>query len=349
MKPWVTPADVVSALRIPLAVLFPFLHRPAWQVGAVALAAASDFLDGVLARRFGGSHAGVVLDPVADKLFMASAFLTVARSHVLHPLEIVAVLGRDIIAILGFAGSRLLRRPVSLPARAGGKMVTTGQLLTLVAVIGASPLARPLAWATAAIGLYAIWDYGRAAARMRASDRTGGVMRTVWLVAIGATMATPLASQEFHPPPVHRAHASGTHIGLFGFGVRTGADFGGRGAAVLGVTLDLGSIAVDRFRLRPSTEIGILNGPNTYVASIETVYRLAADNRAAIPYTGVGIAVAGHAGCGTDPGCPALWGNFVFGIEVRYRSTFNWLLEYHGLDLFRRNRLYLGLTTRRGN
>jgi hypothetical protein len=39
----------------------------------------------------------------------------------------------------------------------------------------------------------------------------------------------------------------------------------------------------------------------------------------------------------------------VLGIEVRYRSTFNWLLEYHALNAFRRNRLYLGLTTRRGN
>jgi len=34
-----------------------------------------------------------------------------------------------------------------------------------VAAIAQSPLVRPLAWATAAIGLYAIWDYGRAAAR----------------------------------------------------------------------------------------------------------------------------------------------------------------------------------------
>jgi hypothetical protein len=42
------------------------------------------------------------------------------------------VLGRDVVAVLAFVGSWLLR--------------------------------RPLAWATAAVGLYAIWDYGRAAA-----------------------------------------------------------------------------------------------------------------------------------------------------------------------------------------
>jgi len=44
--------------------------------------------------------------------------------------------------------------------------VTVLQLLTLVAFIAESPLVRPLAWATAAVGLYAIWDYGRAATRV---------------------------------------------------------------------------------------------------------------------------------------------------------------------------------------
>jgi len=167
VKPWVTAADVLTALRIPLAALFPFLHDPVWQLGAVALVAASDFFDGILARRFGGSRAGAVLDPVADKLFTASAFLTVAGWGLLHPIEIVGVLTRDLLAVLGFLASWVLRRPVALPARAGGKAVTVGQLLTLVAAIARSPLVRSLAWATAAIGFYAIWDYGRAAARGR--------------------------------------------------------------------------------------------------------------------------------------------------------------------------------------
>ena len=166
MKPWVTPADVLTSLRLPVAALFPFLHRAEWQLGAVALVAASDFFDGILARRFGSSRLGAVLDPVADKLFMVTAFLTVARWGSLHPLEILGVVGRDVIAVPGFAGSWLLRRPVALPARAGGKAVTVGQILTLVAAVAASPLVRPLAWATASVGLYAIWDYGRAAARL---------------------------------------------------------------------------------------------------------------------------------------------------------------------------------------
>ena len=168
MKPLGTWADVVTALRLPLAALFPFAERPAWQLAIVGAAAATDFVDGILARRFGASRAGAVLDPVADKAFAAVAFLTVASRGMLAWYELVGVLLRDILAVLGFLGTWLLRRPVALPARAGGKAVTVAQMLTLVAFIAASPLVRPLAWATAAIAVYATWDYGRAAARVAA-------------------------------------------------------------------------------------------------------------------------------------------------------------------------------------
>lgn len=168
MKPWGTWADVVTALRLPLAALFPFTHQPAWQLVIVGLAAATDFVDGILARRIGASRAGAVLDPVADKAFAAAAFLTVASRGMLAWYELVGVLLRDILAVLGFLGTWLLRRPVALPARAGGKAVTVAQMLTLVAFIAGSPLVRPLAWATAAIAVYATWDYGRAAARVAA-------------------------------------------------------------------------------------------------------------------------------------------------------------------------------------
>jgi hypothetical protein len=106
---------------------------------------------------------------------------------------------------------------------------------------------------------------------------------------------------------------------------------------------------VSRLRIRPSAEIGFLNGDDTYVGSLEAVYRLAGDNETVIPYLGAGFALAGHRDCSADASCPAVWLTTVLGIEVRYRSTFNWLIEYHALDAFQRNRFYLGLSTRRGN
>lgn len=170
MKPALTVADIVTALRFPLAVLFPLVRTPVWQLAIVAVAAASDMADGVLARRFGSSRAGSILDPIADKAFMVVAFVTIARRGLLEWYELVGVLLRDVVAILGFLATAVLRRPVALPARAGGKAVTIAQLLTLVAAIAESSRVRELAWATAAIAVYAIWDYGRTAAR-RASPR----------------------------------------------------------------------------------------------------------------------------------------------------------------------------------
>ncbi len=170
MKPTITAADVATALRFPLAAVFPFVRAPLWQLAIVAAAAATDVADGLLARRFGGSRVGAVLDPIADKVFMAVAFVTVALRGLLEWYEVIGVLLRDIVAALGFLATWLLRRPTALPARAGGKAVTIAQLLTLVAAIAESPHVRRLAWATAAIAVYAIWDYGRTAAR-----RTAGV------------------------------------------------------------------------------------------------------------------------------------------------------------------------------
>jgi phosphatidylglycerophosphate synthase len=165
-KPWFTPADALTSLRLPLAVVFPLVSQPVVRLGIIGVAAASDFFDGILARRFGGSRTGAVLDPVVDKVFMASAFLTLWRSGLLVWWEIAGVLLRDIVAIVGGLAVWLRHRPVALPARAGGKAVTVGQVLTLVAFVAESPLVRPLAWATAAVSVYALWDYGRAAARV---------------------------------------------------------------------------------------------------------------------------------------------------------------------------------------
>ena len=168
MKPWVTAADIATALRFPLAALFPLVHSPGWQLAIVAAAAASDVADGFLARRLGASRTGAVLDPVADKVFMAVAFVTIARRGLLAWYELIGVLLRDILAVLGFLATWLLHRPVAVPARAGGKAVTIAQLLTLVAAIADWTYTRHLAWATAAIAVYAIWDYGRTAARKTA-------------------------------------------------------------------------------------------------------------------------------------------------------------------------------------
>lgn len=157
--------DLLTALRLPLAVAFVLVEDTELRLGVVLAAAVSDVADGIWARRLGGSRVGAILDPVVDKLFMAAAFVVVWRSHVLSVWEVLGVVVRDIVASLGFLATVVLRRPTTLPARAGGKAVTVGQILTLIAFLAGSDLLRPLAWATAAMSVYAITDYGRLAWR----------------------------------------------------------------------------------------------------------------------------------------------------------------------------------------
>ena len=154
-----TLADALTLLRLPLAVVFAVVPATGWRLAVLALAGATDLLDGVLARRLGGSRLGSFLDPVADKLFMATAFGVVAFSGRLDWYEVAGVLARDAVATIAFVVTAVSGRASAIPARLGGKAVTTCQMLTLLAFVVGSPLLRPLAWATGAIALYAIWDY----------------------------------------------------------------------------------------------------------------------------------------------------------------------------------------------
>ncbi len=160
-----TAADALTLLRLPLAFVFLFASRDVWRLVTLGLAAATDLLDGFIARRIGSSRFGVFIDPVADKLFMAAAFTVVYMSGKLTIYEILGTLLRDLVAAGAFVVTWISGRAATIPARLGGKAVTLAQSLTLVAFLTDSPLLRPLAWATAAIALYAIWDYNQAAAR----------------------------------------------------------------------------------------------------------------------------------------------------------------------------------------
>ena len=75
-----TAADVMSFLRIPLAAAFVLVSHTGWRLAIVGAAAVTDLLDGPIARRRGSSAYGPVLDPIADKVFMAAAVGVVAFS-----------------------------------------------------------------------------------------------------------------------------------------------------------------------------------------------------------------------------------------------------------------------------
>ena len=59
----------ITIVRLILAIAFPFLPE-GWHFTVIAIALASEFLDGFIARLCGWtSYLGQVLDPIADKFF----------------------------------------------------------------------------------------------------------------------------------------------------------------------------------------------------------------------------------------------------------------------------------------
>ncbi len=164
-RPQWTAADVLSFLRIPLAAAFVVVTHNGWRLAIVAAAAATDLLDGPIARRRGSSAYGAVLDPIADKVFMAAAVGVVALSGSLEPFEIAVVLLRDIVATIAFAATFFSDEPKAIPARWSGKAVTVAQILTLIAFLLHSEYLRPIAWATTVIAVFSIVDYLRVAPR----------------------------------------------------------------------------------------------------------------------------------------------------------------------------------------
>ncbi|HEU5210364.1 MAG TPA: CDP-alcohol phosphatidyltransferase family protein [Longimicrobiales bacterium] len=152
-------ANALSALRFPLAALFPFVSGGA-RVAVVAAAAVSDLVDGRMARRTGTvTRAGELLDPLADKTFMLSALVTLAAEDVLPWWTLPALLTRDIGVAAGALMLAARKQRVRMPARRAGKIVTLMQFTAIGAMILWPETSRWMALPIAAAGLVALNDY----------------------------------------------------------------------------------------------------------------------------------------------------------------------------------------------
>jgi CDP-diacylglycerol--glycerol-3-phosphate 3-phosphatidyltransferase len=98
------------------------------------LAAASDSLDGYLARRFRQTTAlGAFLDPLADKLLVAAALLSLIELRELSAWVAMVVIARE-FAVTGLRMVAAVQGTV-IPASKWGKAKTASQMLAIAALI----------------------------------------------------------------------------------------------------------------------------------------------------------------------------------------------------------------------
>ena len=93
---------VVLLTRSPNVELWGFpMHFEFWGVLILLLAAATDWADGYLARRrMQETTLGILLDPIADKLLISAAFISLVDMHLVPAWMVVIIVGRE-FTILG--------------------------------------------------------------------------------------------------------------------------------------------------------------------------------------------------------------------------------------------------------
>lgn len=165
-----TTADFVSLSRLALAGAFVATGSPMLRLVVVATAALSDWIDGWLARRLGGSRYGALLDPAADRVFVVIVLVALVAEGALSTVQCLVLLGRDIVTTVGAVIVRAVPalRSTRLEARFSGKVVTALQFLVVVAAIAAPSMLRWLLPAVAVATVISIADYAGAVWRSRA-------------------------------------------------------------------------------------------------------------------------------------------------------------------------------------
>jgi CDP-diacylglycerol--glycerol-3-phosphate 3-phosphatidyltransferase len=165
---------VARALSVPLVVLLFAWELPnneAWATGVFAVAMATDWFDGRIARRRGTtSSLGSLLDPIADKILVLAALVMLIEEGIAPAWMVAGIVAREFLV----SGLRLaaLERGVVMRARDLGKLKTWAQATAAgVGGLAAAGVWRDdVAWWALLVALALTWisglDYARIAPRV---------------------------------------------------------------------------------------------------------------------------------------------------------------------------------------
>ena len=169
-----TIPNILSFIRLLGVPLFLWLilvpEADGWAFVVLALSAVTDYLDGMIARALGQiSRLGQLLDPLADRLYIAATLLGLAIRAIIPWWLVIVLLARDLVLAVVLA--LLKRRGITgLPVHFLGKAATFcllwGLPLLLLGAgasgtgLGLPELARDLGWAFAIWGTALYWWAG---------------------------------------------------------------------------------------------------------------------------------------------------------------------------------------------
>ncbi|AWP24987.1 MAG: CDP-diacylglycerol--glycerol-3-phosphate 3-phosphatidyltransferase [Gammaproteobacteria bacterium] len=173
--------NILTLLRIaliPVFVLVYFLPVSWADVGTAGfflLAALTDWLDGYLARRWNQSSAfGAFLDPVADKLMVATALIMIVANPKLHPpllstslfsVVVLVIIGREIAVSALREWMAEVGKRKSVAVSVVGKFKTGVQMVAILLLLYERPIVGVSAFRAGELLLYVaalltLWSMG---------------------------------------------------------------------------------------------------------------------------------------------------------------------------------------------
>jgi cardiolipin synthase len=161
MTRWLNAANLLTILRlvlVPFVILAVLDGHHTLALALFAGAAATDVLDGAVARRFRlATPVGAWLDPVADKCLLSGVFLALASAGTVPWWLVFLIFGRDLYILIGAAIVMFLTPVREFPPSIWGKLSTFVQIVT--AVVSMAGRSSVMFWPCAAFTFWSAIPY----------------------------------------------------------------------------------------------------------------------------------------------------------------------------------------------
>jgi len=139
---------ILRLLMVPLFIVLIGYNKPLYALIIFFLAGVTDALDGYIARsRNQITKLGKILDPIADKALLVSAFIFIYNSNLEIKFPywfVVLVISRDIYILLGSAIVYYIKGHLEVRPSIFGKATTFFQILTVIIVLSANVVKIPI-------------------------------------------------------------------------------------------------------------------------------------------------------------------------------------------------------------
>ena len=165
---WTVP-NILSFVRLALVPVFLWLiirGDDALALLVLVISSVTDYLDGVIARRFHQiTRLGQLLDPAADRLFIFATLIGLSVRDIVPWWFLAVILARDLM-LLGIGIGLANRGYGPLPVHHLGKVATFCLFYALPIIMlgqafpAVAPIGDPIGWAFAVWGAFLYWWAG---------------------------------------------------------------------------------------------------------------------------------------------------------------------------------------------